>query len=307
MSAWASAACGGFSRVASIGWVFDHSDEVVERLQHAPGEEARQELSSTPDGPAPSRWTLRGVRATFPWLKDYTLSGVWRVLHRQGLHIRAAHVRQHSPDPDYLAKLEHLLSCLRDAAAHPDEVVLVFLDEMGYYRWPKEGHTWGQSAPAPAPLADRHGPNNKQWRLIGALNALSGRVDYLDAYIIGREKVIRFYRQLVAAYPNARQLYVVQDNWSIHTHWEVQAALEALPQIEPVWLPTYAPWLNPIEKLWRWLREQVLTLHRLAGDWDALRERVNAFLDQFAKESHALLQYVGLAGEGKLAQALNAS
>jgi hypothetical protein len=85
----------------------------------------------------------------------------------------------------------------------------------------------------------------------------------------------------------------------------VAAALADLPQIEPVWLPTYAPWLNPIEKLWRWLREQVLTMHRLAGDWDALRERVNAFLDQFAEESHALLQYVGLTGEGKLAQALN--
>ena len=291
--------------MASIGCVFDRTDELRDRLQHAPGEEARQELAPTADGPAPSRWTLRGVRASFPWLKDYTLSGVWRVLHRQGLHIRAAQVRQHSPDPEYLAKLEHLLACLRDAAAHPDEVVLVFLDEMGYYRWPKEGCTWSQSAPAPAPLADRDGPNNKQWRVIGALNALSGRVDYLDAYIIGREKVIRFYHQLVAAYPNTRQLYVVQDNWSIHTHPEVQAALEALPQIEPVWLPTYAPWLNPIEKLWRWLREQVLTLHRLAGDWDALRERVNAFLDQFAAESHALLQYVGLSGEGKLAQALN--
>jgi transposase len=292
--------------VASIGWVFDRTEELIERLQHAPGEEARQELAPTPDGPAPNRWTLRGVRATFPWLKHYTLSGVWRLLHRHGLHIRAAQVRQHSPDPDYLAKLEHLLACLRDAAAHPDEVVLVFLDEMGYYRWAKEGRTWSQSAPAPAPLADRDGPNNKQWRVIGALNALSGRVEYLDAYIIGREKVIRFYHQLVAAYPDARQLYVVQDNWSIHTHPEVQAALATLPQIEPVWLPTYAPWLNPIEKLWRWLREQVLTLHRLAGDWDRLRERVNAFLDQFAAESHALLQYVGLSGEGKLAQALNA-
>lgn len=291
--------------MASIGCVFDRTDELVERLQHAPGEEARQELAPTPDGPAPSRWTLRGVRATFPWLKHYTLSGVWRLLRRHKLHSRSARVRQHSPDPEYLTKLEHLLSCLRDAAAHPDEVVLLFLDEMGYYRWPNEGRTWSQSAPEPAPLADRDGPNNKQWRVIGALNALSGRVDYLDAYIIGREKVIRFYRQLVDAYANVRQLYVVQDNWSIHTHPEVQAALATLPQIEPVWLPTYAPWLNPIEKLWRWLREQVLTLHRLAGDWDALRERVNAFLDQFAKESHALLQYVGLSGEGKLAQALN--
>ena len=36
------------------------------------------------------------------------------------------------------------------------------------------------------PLTDRDGPNNKHWRVIGALNALRGRVEYLDAYIIGR-------------------------------------------------------------------------------------------------------------------------
>jgi len=232
----------------NIGWVFDRTDELLERLQHAPGEEARQELASTADGPPPSRWSLRSVRAAFPWLKDYTLSGVWRLLRRHGLHIRSAQVRQHSPDPEYVTKLEHLLACLRDAAAHPGQVVLVFLDEMGYYRWPKEGQTWAAAAPEPPPLADRAGPNNKQWRVIGALNALTGRVDYLDGYIIGREKLIVFYRQLVAAYRDTGRIYVVQDNWSIHTHPDVQTALVDLPQIEPVWLPTYAPWLNPIEK-----------------------------------------------------------
>jgi transposase len=304
MNAWVSAAPGGFSTVASIGWVFDRQDQLLERLQHAPGEEARQELAPTDNGPAPSRWTLRDIRATFPWLKHYTLSGVWRRLRRHDLHIRSARVRQHSPDEDYAAKLDHLLSCLREAAACPGEVVLVFLDEMGYYRWPKEGRAWGAAAPQPAPLADRDGPNNKQWRVIGALNALSGRVDYLDAYIIGREKLIVFYHQLVAGYPEAKRIYVVQDNWSIHAHPHVQAALAELPQIEVVWLPTYAPWLNPIEKLWRWLREQVLKLHRLAGDWQALRERVNAFLSQFAQGGDVLLHYVGLLGEGKLAQAL---
>ena len=82
--------------------------------------------------------------------------------------------------------------------------------------------------------------------------------------------------QVVTAYPAARRIYVVQDHWSIHTHPDVQAALAALPTIAPVWLPTYAPWRNPIEPLWRWLREQVLTRHRLAGDWATLRERVNA-------------------------------
>jgi transposase len=290
--------------VASIGCVFDRTDELLERLQHAPGEEARQAVAPTAKGPPPSRWTLRGIRASFAWLKDYTLSGVWRLLQRHGLRVRSAQVRQHSPDPAYEAKLEHLLACLRDAAAHPGEVVLVFLDEMGYYRWPAEGPAWAEAAPNPAPLADRDGPNNKQWRVIGALNALTGRLDYLDAYIIGREKVIKFYHQLSAAYPDARLIYVVQDNWSIHTHPDVQVALAELPQIEPVWLPTYAPWLNPIEKLWRWLREQVLRLHRLSGDWPTLRERVNAFLDQFAEAADELLHYVGLLGEGKLAQAI---
>ena len=82
------------------------------------------------------------------------------------------------------------------------------------------------------------------------------------------------------------------------------AWLGRYPRIEPVWLPTYSPWLNPIEELWRWLRQDVLKLHRLAGDWDDLRGRVNQFLGQFAAGSQDLLRYVGLKGKGKLAQAL---
>ena len=85
---------------------------------------------------------------------------------------------------------------------------------------------------------------------------------------------------------------------------DVLTALSRWPRIEPVWLPNYSPWLNPIEKLWRWLRQDVLKQHRLAGDWPILRGRVNQFLGQFAAGSQDLLRYVGLLGKGKLAQAL---
>ena len=105
-------------------------------------------------------------------------------------------------------------------------------------------------------------------------------------------------------YAGVNHIYVVQDNWSIHRHDDVLTALQQLPRLEPVWLPTYAPWLNPIEKVWRWLRQDQLYLHRLASDWTTLRLRVNAFLDQFAAGSDALLHYVGLVGDGKLAGAL---
>jgi DDE superfamily endonuclease len=299
--------CSGSSRVARIGGPFDRTAELQERLQQAPGEEARQELAATETGPPPSRWTLRVIRATVPWLQGYTLSGVWRVLRRAKLKLRQGRLQQYSPDPDYVAKVDRILQCLREAVATPEDVVVVFLDEMGYHRWPDAAPTWAAQAPAPQPCTHPAGPNNQQWRIIGAVNALTGRLDYGEGYIVGRAKVMAFYRQVVAAYPDAERIYVVQDNWSIHAHPAVLAVVAELPQIEIVWLPTYAPWLNPIEKAWRWLRQDVLKLHCLAHDWPALRTRVNAFLDQFADGSHALLHYVGLLGEGKYARVINST
>ncbi|MFN8633606.1 MAG: transposase [Chloroflexota bacterium] len=134
---------------------------------------------------------------------------------------------------------------------------------------------------------------------------------------IGVPALLRFFKALVAAYPGQR-LYIVLDNWPVHFHPDLLAALE--PQESPfpffrprswsaepsptakrlnlpiqlVPLPTYSPWLNPIEKLWRWLKQDVLHLHRLADDLPALRARVLAFLARFKDGSPDLLRYVGL-------------
>jgi transposase len=290
---------------APAGGSFSDPEPILERLRQGPGEEARREMAVTDTSPPPSRWTLRTIRATFDIFSDLTLSGIWRSLgQRFGLSLRSGQVQQYSPDPEYMAKCDYLIKCLNEAATMSDRVALVFLDEMGYARWPEAAPDWTGWPPAPRPTADRAQSPNRLWRIIGALNAVTGRVDFLDAYIVGRAKVIQFYKQLDAAYPDVERLLVVQDNWSIHTHEDVLGALKQWPRIEPVWLPTYSPWLNPIEKLWRWLRQDVLKLHRLAGDWPSLRGRVNQFLGQFATGSQDLLRYVGLLGQGKLAQAL---
>jgi transposase len=262
-------------------------------------------MAVTDKSPPPSRWTLRTIRATFDIFCDMTLSGIWRSLEQRfGIGLRSGTVQHYSPDPEYIPKFENICKCLYEAATMPDQVALVFLDEMGYARWPEPAPDWTGPPPAAPPLADRAESPNRLWRIMGALNAVTGQVDFLDAYIVGRAKVIKFYEQLDSAYRNGERLLVVQDNWSIHTHEDVLNALKKWPRIEPVWLPTYSPWLNPIEKLWRWLRQDVLKLHRLAGDWPSLRGRVNQFLGQFATGSQDLLRYVGLKGQGKLAQAL---
>jgi DDE superfamily endonuclease len=278
-------------------------EELREILHAGPGEVARREVAVGTNGPAPSRWTLRTIRAAVDWLTEYTMSGVWRVLQTCGLGLHTSCARLFSPDPDYQRKVRWLHRCLRDAARHPDTVVALFLDEFGYQRWPEVAPTWGGEAA----VAQRAG-NNQQWRTIGTLNALTGQVNYLDGYIVGRHQVSQFYGLLNRAYPEQVELmYVIQDNWNIHTHPDVLTALASYPRIKPVWLPTYAPWLNPIEKLWRWVRQDILKMHRWVEDWSQVKQRVRHFLDQFAHGSAALLRYVGLKGKGKLATVLNSS
>ncbi|MCA1600033.1 MAG: hypothetical protein LC769_13680, partial [Chloroflexi bacterium] len=148
------------------------------------------------------------MRASFPWLAGMSLSGVWRLLQRCDLRMRSARVQHYSPDPDYPTKEAHLLTCLRAAAQAPEQVALVFLDEMGYYRWPDPTATWMPQAPAPVVATERGGTTQQQWRVIGALNALTGRVDYREKYIVGREQVIAFYRQLDQVYGTVERLYV---------------------------------------------------------------------------------------------------
>jgi transposase len=230
---------------------------------------------------------------------------VWYYLKRAGVIWRSAFLRQWSPDPEYPSKLEHLCACLQEAGQSPGEVELIFMDEAGFYRWPVPARTWAEVAPVPPPSANHTGnDNNSQWRLIGGLNAYTGQVNYLSNYIVGRRQVIAWYQLLSEAYPNAQKIYIAQDNWSIHSHPDVLEALKQYPRIEIVWLPTYSPWLNPIEKLWRWLKVDILKMHRLSQDWKELKHQVDLFLVQFAKGSRQLLQYAGLRGEGKLAQAL---
>jgi len=84
------------------GGILKQQATVLARLREGPGEAARQAVMVGARGPAPSRWTLRTIRATVDWLQPYSLSGVWRVLTGLDLRLRSAQVQQYSPDPAYV-------------------------------------------------------------------------------------------------------------------------------------------------------------------------------------------------------------
>ena len=164
----------------SRGRYLNDPEPLLERLRQGPGEEARQEMAVTDKSPPPSRWTLRTIRATFDIFCDLTLSGIWRSLEQRfGIGLRSGTVQHYSPDPEYIPKFGNICKCLYEAATMPDQVALVFLDEMGYARWPEPAPDWTGPPPAAPPLADRAESPNRLWRIIVALNAVTGQVDFL--------------------------------------------------------------------------------------------------------------------------------
>ena len=168
----------------------------------------------------------------------------------------------------------------------------MFLDEFSYYRQPSLACAYHPSGKT-QPYAFQVARSNTRTRLLASLNGLTGKVTYLQRSKIGSSALQDFYALVRATYPEAKRFYVVQDNWPVH---KLPQVLQAMQEhgLTPLFLPTYASWLNPIEKLWRWLKQDILHLHTLANDLNTLRTQVCNFLNAFASGSDPLLRYVGL-------------
>lgn len=217
--------------------------------------------------------------------------------------------------------LEMLRECLGEKAPETDSGTWHML-ELTYELHPTISSDW--SPAGEQPTAQRGTCGQREGRLLAAMDAGSGRLFYRQKQSVGRENLIDLYREMAETYRGER-LWVVQDNTPFHFHSDVLQNLEAqvwarahpafeyarpstwpdptdaalsggeLPvQIVP--LPTYASWLNPIERLWRWLKQEVLHLHPFAGDWEKLKRGVRRFLERFTEGSEALLEYTGVSG-----------
>lgn len=196
----------------------------------------------------------------------------------------------HSPDPHYGEKVFALAHLRALAVRFPQRVRLLYADEVGVYRQPTLADRY--AACAHEPRARLRAGYNTRWRVGGALDVASGQVTLVSGAVVGVDALCKLLRQVRARYPD--QIVVLAwDNWPVHWHARVRAAAARL-HIHLRWLPTYAPWTNPIEKLWRWLRQTCIHHHRQADHWDALKAAVLAFLTQFTNGSVALLRYVGL-------------
>lgn len=239
-----------------------------------------------------SRWWLDGLRQIVGWLERLSLAGIHKILRRLKIRYKRGRRYLHSPDPEYDEKLAVIHTIRELVMAEPQRFVLVYQDEFTYYRRPTVAQGYAVQG-SDEPHARQGLRSNLYQRIAASLDVLSGRLFCWQRQRFDRWTLIRYYQDLEAAYPNAELIFVVQDNWPVHFHEDILAALVD-SKIVLVPLPTYAPWTNPMEKVWRKLYQEVLHLHDFADRWDELKVEVGDWLNQFADGSTNLLRYVGL-------------
>lgn len=239
-----------------------------------------------------SRWTLTKIREAIHWLEDRSLSCVWKTLVALGIVYKRGREAIHSPDPSYDLKLAYVKEACQQAQCHPERVVVLYEDELTYYRRPSLARAYALQG-SKDPKAWLGHTANKKRRIAGSLNWFTGQFHAQQRYRFGVTALKHYYQELQGLYPEAEVIYLVQDNWPVHRHPEL---LEFFlhSRLVPLYLPTYAPWTNPVEKVWLRLKQELLHLHSFADDWLALQTAVQVWLDRWLLPSPDLLHYVGL-------------
>ena len=104
---------------------------------------------------------------------------------------------------------------------------------------------------------------------IGAVNYHTGETVVLFRRHKRRREIAELLQALLERHPR-QTVYVTWDNANTHEDEDVEAVVRgAAGRLVLLYLPTYSPWLNPIEMLWRHLRREVThcelfeTLHDL--------------------------------------------
>jgi hypothetical protein len=170
---------------------------------------------------------------------------------------------------------------------------LFYFDEASFYRQPTQASLWAQRGRTQPRLRWSY-RSNTVVRVAAALEAVEGHLHYRMASRISIRELIRYYEQLAQSYPACPRLCVVQDNWPNHHHPEINRCIERLGRLELVFLPTYAPYLNPEEKVWRWTKQRLVHTHPYCDDFNEFKRQITATLQEADTQGQELLRYCGL-------------
>ena len=222
-----------------------------------------------------TRWSLPKLQAHLAEagiavLSETALRGL---LDEAGLSHQRTRSWKWSPDPDFAAKAERVLSLYREP---PKDGPVVCFDEMGPIQLiPHQGSGWAPVGRPERLRATYKRPHGVRY-LFGALDV---HRDWLFGRLRERKSapdVLGFLRTVRMRYPARQQIYLVLDNLS--THWTKDIRCwAAASRVELVPTPTYASYLNRIECHFAAIGEFVIK-NADYDDWSVLQKAMADYI-----------------------------
>lgn len=207
-----------------------------------------------------TRWSCATLAATLPAKHGIEVSAetVRRWLHEIGWVWKRAKLVAKDDDPHRIERLARIRFHHENLQAHE---MMVFADELDIPLLPKVGAAW---MPQGTQVEIMTPGKNEKHSLAGALHLTTGQV----LYCLGPRKHNGLFRDLLtlldATYPAPRitRIYVVVDNYCIHKAKAVEQWLASHPRFVLLWLPTYCPRANPIERVFGDVHDKCTRNHK---------------------------------------------
>jgi putative transposase len=207
-----------------------------------------------------TRWSCATLAATLKAKHGLEVSAetVRRWVHEIDWVWKRAKLRAKDNDPKRLERLARIRYHQEHLQAHE---VLVFADELDIHLLPKVGAAWMPKGTQEEVMTP--GQNEKHY-LAGALHLATGKL----LYCLGPRKNNGLFRDLLTLLdrtypaPRVRRIYVVVDNYCIHKAKAVDQWLANHPRFVLLWLPTYCPRANPIERVFGDVHDKCTRNHK---------------------------------------------
>lgn len=204
-----------------------------------------------------SRWSseLLARELRRQWKVEVHATTIRRWLSRLRYGWLRARPTLHLRDP---RKAERMRAIEQVLAISSPGTEVFYADEVDIDLNPKIGAMWtrrGQQRAISTP-----GHNQKRY-LAGALHARSGKVLWAEGPRKNTNLFLALLEHLRERYRRAERIVLILDNFRIHKSRLARAWLEHNPKFELRFQPTYHPWVNHIERLWKQLHDVVTRNH----------------------------------------------
>lgn len=101
-----------------------------------------------------------------------------------------------------------------------------------------------------------------------------------ESKTVNTETTIELFTKLLNTYPESEKIYIVCDNASYYKSKAMKYWLETT-RIELIYLPPYSPNLNPMERVWKLMRKEIID-YNYYEDFNQFRANVLSFFEYIA-------------------------